>query len=97
MSASVCVLQGQREHPGATGAVGCLSLTSTVCEAVEGIALVAGALEGAGVVDARVVARPLKGALVDVCKVQREASEPLREPGEPRELSNCRDVQIYVS
>lgn len=42
------------------------TLTSAVGEAVEDVALVAQALEAAGVVDARVVAGPLEGALVDV-------------------------------
>lgn len=42
------------------------TLTSTVCEAVEDVSLVAQALEAAGIVDAGVVAGPLKGALIDV-------------------------------
>lgn len=71
---------------------GVLSLTSTVCEAIEGIALVAGALKGARVVDARVVARPLEGALVDVCKVQREVSEPLWGANRAQQLQGCADL-----
>lgn len=71
------------------------ALTSTVCEAIQGVALVAGALEGAGVVDARVVARPLEGALVDVCKVSREASEPLGLPREPWAASRAQKLRIY--
>lgn len=43
------------------------TLTSTVSEAVQDVALVAQALKAARVVDAGVVAGSLKGALVDVC------------------------------
>lgn len=42
------------------------ALTSAVREAVQDVALVAQALEAAGVVDAGVVAGPLEGALVNV-------------------------------
>lgn len=43
-------------------------LTSAVSQAVQDVAFVAQALEAAGVVDARVVARPLEGALIDICR-----------------------------
>lgn len=43
-------------------------LTSAVSQAIQDVAFVAQALEAAGVVDARVVARPLKGALIDICR-----------------------------
>lgn len=46
-------------------------LTSAVSEAVQDVALVAEALEAAGVVDAGVVAGPLEGALVNVWRTQR--------------------------
>lgn len=42
-------------------------LTSTVRQAVEDVAFVTVALEAAGGVDAEVVARSVKRALVDVC------------------------------
>lgn len=42
------------------------ALTSAVSEAVQDVALVAEALEAAGVVDAGVVTGPLEGALVNV-------------------------------
>lgn len=92
-SASACVLQGQGEAAPAPGAELSLWLTSTVGEAIEGISLVAGALEGAGVVGARVVARPLEGALVDVCKGQRGISTSRAAQGALRsqQLQACAD------
>lgn len=53
-------------HPGTPARRGPAGPTSAVRESVEGVALVAEALEAAGGVDAEVVAGAVKGALVDV-------------------------------
>lgn len=60
-------MRGRPCAPSLTPTAPLRSLTSAVGEAVQDVALVAEALEAAGVVDAGVVAGPLEGALVDVC------------------------------
>lgn len=39
-----------------------------MCEAIESISFVTSTLEGAWMIDARVVARPFKRAFINVCK-----------------------------